>query len=42
MVEIVRIFTDEAYQKIKVKNVKNPVVRAWWEKTYTAMGEREK
>lgn len=42
LVEIVRIFTDEAYQKIKVKNVKNPVVRAWWEKTYTAMGEREK
>lgn len=42
LVEIVRLFVDEAYQKIKVKNVKNPVVRAWWEKTYNAMGDREK
>jgi type IV secretory pathway TraG/TraD family ATPase VirD4 len=41
-VEIVRLFTDEAYQKIKVKNVKNPVVRSRWEKTYNAMGDREK
>lgn len=42
LVEIVRIFTDEAYQKIKIKNVKNPVVRAWWDKTFAAMWEREK
>jgi len=42
LVEIVRLFTDEAYQKVKVKNVKNPVVRAWWEKTYNSMGDREK
>jgi hypothetical protein len=42
LVEIMRLFTDAAYQKIKVSHVKNPVVRAWWEKTYNAMGEREK
>jgi len=42
MVELVRLFTDEAYQKIKVKNVKNPVVRSRWEKTYAKMGDREK
>jgi hypothetical protein len=36
------LFTDEAYQKVKVKNVKNPVVRARWEKTYNSMGDREK
>ncbi len=42
LVEIMRLFTDEAYQKIKVSKVKNPVVRAWWEKTYKAMWEREK
>ncbi len=42
LVEIVRLFTDEAYQKIKVKNVKNPVVRGRWDKTYNAMGDREK
>ena len=42
LVEIMRLFTDEAYQKMKVKNVKNPVVRARWEKTYNSMGDREK
>lgn len=42
LVEIVRLFTDEAYQKIKVSNVKNPVVRARREKTYNAMGDKEK
>lgn len=42
LVEIVRVFTDEAYKVVKLKNVKNPVVRAWREKTYGAMGDREK
>ena len=42
LVEIMRLFTDEAFQKVKVAKVKNPVVKAWWEKTYKAMGEREK
>lgn len=42
LVEIVRLFTDEAFQRLKLKNVKNPVVRAWWEKTFAAMWEREK
>lgn len=42
LIEIVRLFTDQAYQKIKLKNVTNPVVRAWWEKTYNSMGDREK
>lgn len=42
MVEIVRLFVDEAFQKIKVKNVQNPVVRAWWDKTFKAMWQREK
>lgn len=35
--EVVRLFTDQAFQKIKVKNIKNPVVRQWREKTYGAM-----
>ena len=42
LVEIMRLFTDEAYQKVKISKVKNPVVKAWWEKTYKAMWEREK
>lgn len=42
LVEIVRLFTDEAYQKVKIKNVTNPVVRSRWDKTYNAMWDREK
>lgn len=42
LVEIVRLFADEAFQKVKLKNVKNPAVRNWWEKTYAAMWDREK
>ena len=42
LVEIMRLFTDEAFQKVKVAKVKNPVVRTWWEKTYKAMWDREK
>ena len=42
LVEIVRLFTDPAFQKVKLAHVKNPVVRAWREKTYGAMGDREK
>lgn len=42
LIEIVRLFTDPAFQKIKLKNVTNPVVRARWEKTYGSMGDREK
>lgn len=40
--EVVRLFTDQAYQKIKVKNIKNPVVRQWREKTYWSMWDKEK
>lgn len=42
MVELVRLFVDDAYQTVKVKNVKSPVVRAWWEKTFKNMWQREK
>lgn len=40
--EIVRMFVDPAFQKMKLTNVKNPVVRQWREKTYGSMGDREK
>jgi len=42
LVEIMRLFTDEAFQKVKVSKIKNPVVKAWWNKTYAAMWDREK
>lgn len=32
IVEIPRMFTDPAFQKVKVSKVKDPVVRAFWEK----------
>lgn len=42
LTEIVRMFVDPAFQKIKLKNVTNPVVRSRREKTYNAMWDREK
>lgn len=42
MVEIVRLFVDDAFQKLKVKNVKNQAVRSWWDKTFASMWQREK
>ena len=40
--DVVRMFTDVDFQKDRVRHVKNPIVKAWWEKTYAAMWEKEK
>ena len=40
--DIVRLFTDEDFQKDRVRHIKNPIVKAWWEKTYASMWDREK
>ena len=37
-----RLFTDDAYAESKIRNVKNPVIAARWNKTYKKMGDREK
>jgi hypothetical protein len=42
LIDVPRLFTDEAFREYKVKKVKNPVVRNFWERTYNAMWEREK
>jgi len=42
LLDVVRLFTDEGYREYKTKKIKNPVVRNRWEKTYNAMGDREK
>lgn len=42
LLDVPRLFTDEAYREYKTKKVKNPVVKNFWEKTYSAMGDREK
>ncbi len=42
IVDIMRLFTDEAYAESKIRNVKNPVIAARWNKTYKKMWDREK
>jgi len=40
--DLVKLFTDEEWQKYKVAKVKNPIVRAFWEKQMAQTGQREK
>ncbi len=42
LVEIMRLFTDEAFLDSKLRNLQNPVIRSRWTKTYKSMGDREK
>jgi len=42
LTDIIRLFTDDDFQKDHIRNVKNPIVKAWWEKTFANMGDREK
>ena len=42
LLDVPRLFTDETYRDFKTKKVKNAVVKNFWEKTYAAMGDREK
>jgi hypothetical protein len=37
ILDVVRLYTDEAFREYKVSKVKNAVVRNFWEKTYNAM-----
>lgn len=40
--DVVRLFTDQDFQKDHVRHVKNPIVKNWWEKTYNSMWAKEK
>lgn len=40
--DLVKLFTDEEWQKYKVTKVKNPIVKAFWEKQMAQTGQREK
>jgi len=42
ILDVPRLFTDDTYREFKTKDVKNPVVRNFREKTFNAMGDREK
>lgn len=40
--DLVRLFTDDEWQKYKVAKVKNQIVRSFWEKQMASTGQREK
>ena len=40
--DILRLFTDDMFQAERIKNIKSPVVKSWWEGTYKKQGDREK
>lgn len=42
IVDIVRLFTDDDFQNERVKYVKNPVVKSFWEDQMAKTGAREK
>ncbi|GHW02232.1 hypothetical protein AGMMS50249_0180 [candidate division SR1 bacterium] len=42
LVDIMRLFTDDAFAAAKIQNIKNPVVASRRNKTYKKMGDREK
>ncbi|MCF7836426.1 type IV secretion system DNA-binding domain-containing protein [Candidatus Gracilibacteria bacterium] len=42
LIDLTRLFTDEAWQRYKVSKVKNPVVRSFWTKEMASSGAREK
>ena len=42
LVDIMRLFTDPAFAESKIRNIKDPVIAARWNKTYKSMGDREK
>jgi len=42
LTDIVRLFTDDAFQKERVSHVKNPVVKSFWTNQMAKTGQREK
>ncbi len=42
LIDVPRIFTDDAFMQYKVAKCKNPVVRSFWEHEYANTGQRER
>lgn len=42
LIDVPRLFVDDAFMKYKVSKVKNPVVKAFWDHEYANTGDREK
>ncbi|MFA5855192.1 MAG: type IV secretion system DNA-binding domain-containing protein [Candidatus Gracilibacteria bacterium] len=42
LIDVPRIFVDDAFMRYKVAKVKNPVVKSFWEHEYASTGDRER
>ncbi len=42
LTDVVRLFTDDAFQRLKTKHVTNPVVKSFWNNQMAKTGAREK
>ncbi|MDH5597000.1 MAG: type IV secretion system DNA-binding domain-containing protein, partial [Candidatus Peregrinibacteria bacterium] len=42
LIDLPRLFTDDSWQRYKMNKVKNPVVKAFWDKEMASTGAREK
>jgi len=42
LIDVPRLFVDDAFMKYKTRNLKNPVVKSFWEHEYANTGDREK
>ena len=42
LIDVPRLFTDDAFMRYKVSKVQNPVVKSFWEHEYAKTGDREK
>lgn len=42
LIDVPRLFVDDAFMRYKVSKVTNPVVRSFWEHEYASTGDREK
>jgi len=42
LIDVPRLFVDDAFLKYRLSKVKNPVVRSFWDHEYSQTGDREK
>ena len=42
LIDVPRLFVDDAFMKYKTSKIKNPVVKSFWDHEYANTGEREK
>lgn len=42
LTDLIRLFTDDDFQKERINTLKNPIVKSWWNHTFAKMWEREK